>query len=197
MKVKLLKTGEAAEFDDGYAARLIEQGKAVRVEEPKTKEKPELKKAEIPEEVADDLRQKEAEIARLSQQARDAVDNAIKLRQENSKIKRRFDETDLLLQQTQELLDNSQRQLNSLQSAKKLEDDGDTPRNELTLEAFSDAVARFTSTCARLPYMRNAFAVMDDKKRGDYDTLLKTMEGWCAGARKALDTIMLGGMVIE
>lgn len=29
MRIMLLKTGAVAEFDDGYAARLIEQGKAV------------------------------------------------------------------------------------------------------------------------------------------------------------------------
>ena len=28
MRVKILKTGEAREFDDSYAARLIEQGRA-------------------------------------------------------------------------------------------------------------------------------------------------------------------------
>ena len=36
MKVKLLKCGEVKEFNDSYAARLIEQGKAVLPsEEPK------------------------------------------------------------------------------------------------------------------------------------------------------------------
>ena len=29
MKVKIIKTGETAEYNDSYAARLIEQGKAI------------------------------------------------------------------------------------------------------------------------------------------------------------------------
>jgi len=33
MKVKLLATGETATFNDGYAMRLIEQGKAAAVAE--------------------------------------------------------------------------------------------------------------------------------------------------------------------
>ena len=39
MKVKLLDTGEAAVFNDEYAARLIEQGKAVPVFEEQKSEK--------------------------------------------------------------------------------------------------------------------------------------------------------------
>ena len=33
MKVKLLKTGETKDVENGYAVRLIEQGKAVKAEE--------------------------------------------------------------------------------------------------------------------------------------------------------------------
>ena len=40
MKVKFVKTGEIADFDESYATRLIEQGKAVRVKEGPLKEEP-------------------------------------------------------------------------------------------------------------------------------------------------------------
>ena len=39
MKVKLLATGEVVDYNAGYAARLIEQGKAVKAEEPQKKAK--------------------------------------------------------------------------------------------------------------------------------------------------------------
>ncbi|MBR3740532.1 MAG: hypothetical protein IKN04_08735 [Clostridia bacterium] len=49
MKIKMLKTGEIVEHESGYAARLIEQGKAVPappepVEEKPAKGKPTKKK---------------------------------------------------------------------------------------------------------------------------------------------------------
>lgn len=45
MKVKILKTGKAEEYNDSYAMRLIEQGKAVPIHEAK-EEKGKIKKAE-------------------------------------------------------------------------------------------------------------------------------------------------------
>lgn len=46
MKIKMLKTGEVVEYDNAYAVRLIEQGKAVKAEEPQEgkAEKPASKK---------------------------------------------------------------------------------------------------------------------------------------------------------
>jgi len=43
MKVKILNTGKTEEYDDGYAMRLIEQGKAVPAPVPETKGKAEKK----------------------------------------------------------------------------------------------------------------------------------------------------------
>ena len=52
MKVKLLRSGEIAEFHDSYAARLIEQGRAICVpEEPPIMPPPEIKAEEIKEPV--------------------------------------------------------------------------------------------------------------------------------------------------
>ena len=49
MKVTLLKTGEAAEFNDSYCERLIEQGKAVLFKEPPIMEPPVITEPEEPE----------------------------------------------------------------------------------------------------------------------------------------------------
>lgn len=40
MKIKMLKTGEIVERDSGYAARLIEQGKAIPADPEPAIEKP-------------------------------------------------------------------------------------------------------------------------------------------------------------
>lgn len=56
MKVKLLKCGEVKEFNDSYAARLIEQGKAILP--PKEEKKTQAKKTAQAEEKADGKSQK-------------------------------------------------------------------------------------------------------------------------------------------
>ena len=55
MKVKLLKCGEVKEFNDSYAARLIEQGKAIL---PPKEKNTQAKKTEQAEEKADGKSQK-------------------------------------------------------------------------------------------------------------------------------------------
>ena len=45
--------------------------------------------------------------------------------------------------------------------------------------------------------MTAAFSVMDEDERREYDELLKTVEAWVKGSRKALDTVTVEGMVIE
>lgn len=54
MKVKLISNGKTAEFETSYAARLIEQGKAVPVAEKPASEKPRAKAAAKAEEKAAD-----------------------------------------------------------------------------------------------------------------------------------------------
>ena len=56
MKVKLLNCGEIKEFNDSYAARLIEQGKAILP--PKEEKKSQAKKTAQAEENADGKSQK-------------------------------------------------------------------------------------------------------------------------------------------
>ena len=55
MKVKLLKCGEVKEFNDSYAARLIEQGKAIL---PPKENNTQAKKTAQAEEKADGKSQK-------------------------------------------------------------------------------------------------------------------------------------------
>ena len=99
---------------------------------------------------------------------------------------------------TAENYENAQKELRSAREALKHNDDERPKRDELTLDVFSSAVERFTGICGRLPYMRNSFMVMDNATRNSYDELLRTVEGWCAGSRKALNAIMTdGGIIIE
>jgi len=152
---------------------------------------------EISEETAEELRQKDAEITRLSQQATEAVTTANELRRENSKLRRDNDETEALLLQTQELYDQVQRELHSTKSAMAREDDDTPSKIEFSLESFDAAVGEFMRSCARLPYMGSAFSVMDHGQRAGYEQLLRIVEGWCASSREALNTCVKGEIVIE
>jgi len=153
---------------------------------------------EISEETAEELRSKDREIARLGNQATEAVNTATNLRREKAKLQRQLDEQEALLMAASENYERVQKELLSAKEALKRDDTERTTRDELSLDVFSAAVMRFTGTCARLPYMRNSFMVMDNATRNSFDELLRTVEGWCAGSRKALDAIMTdGGIIIE
>lgn len=152
--------------------------------------------SEIPDDVAEDLRRKDADIARLSQQATEAVNTAMELRRENTKLRRDNDETEALLTQTQELYDQSQRELHSAKSAMAREEDDGPSVVEFTIDSFDAAVGEFMRSCARLPYMGAAFAVMDHDQRQGYESILRIVEGWCASSREAINTVS-GGIIIE
>ena len=152
---------------------------------------------EISEETAEELRRKDADIARLSQQATEAVNAANALRRENTTLRRDNDETEALLVQTQALYDQAQRELHSAKSAMARDDDDEIVHNEFSVDSFETAVGEFMRTCARLPYMGSSFAVMDHHLRERYVEVLRVMEGWCSSARNAMNTYANGGIVIE
>lgn len=153
---------------------------------------------EIPEETAEELRAKDQEIERLGHQASEAVNAATDLRREKAKLQRQLDEQEQLLAAAAENYENVQKELRTAKEALKRDDADRMTRDELSLDVFSEAVMRFTGTCARLPYMRNSFMVMDNTTRNSFDELLRTVEGWCAGSRKALNAIMTdGGIIID
>ena len=153
---------------------------------------------EISEETAEELRAKDREIARLGNQATEAMNAAYDLRREKTKLQRQLDEQEALLSAASENYERVQRDLLAAKEALKRDDNERMTRDELSLEVFSSAVMKFTGTCARLPYMRNAFIVMDNATRNSFDELLRTMEGWCVGSRKALNAIMTKeGMIVE
>ena len=86
----------------------------------------------------------------------------------------------------------------NLQSAQARGDAEHDLGDELTLDIFSAAVREFVGLCARMPYMARSFAAMGTKERDGYESLLQTMEGWCAGSRRALDSYSAeGGILIE
>ena len=72
------------------------------------------------------------------------------------------------------------------------------PTDDLSIGVFTSAVREFIGLCARMPYMGRAFDTMDARERERYDEQLRTVEGWAAGARRAMNTYVVeGGVEVE
>ena len=190
------QVGEAVKKARAEAEKEIESERRARRAAEARAEELANRPPEIPDEVADDLREKDAEIKRLALQAQDAIKRAADLQRERDRYKRDYDETDALIKQTQALYDESQRKLREFQSAAAQADAGavdDPLSDKLTLDAFTDAVHRFTGSCSPFPCMTSNFAAMDSKTRDGFNILLRTVEDWCRRSRRALDSAMTGG----
>ena len=76
--------------------------------------------------------------------------------------------------------------------------DGDRPEGDtLTIQVFTAAVREFMAMCASMPYMGAVFADMDEKERRSYDVQLKAIEGWANDSRRALNSYILEGEVVD
>ena len=158
---------------------------------------------QIPQEVTDELRKRseenarlKGEIERIADSARDNLAETMKLRSENAQLTRDVKEQEELLREQQDALNKAQEDLLNYQSAQARGDAEHEHTDELTAEVFGAAVREFMGQCARLPYMGGAFATMGQKERNRYSTALRTIEGFCTQARKALEcTAVEGGIV--
>lgn len=185
------------------ARRDIEQERAWRKEAEK-RARELYEHPEVPEEVAEELRQAQ-ERAKIEKEQHDHFANrARELGNENVRLNREKEawekeradmeaDSDRLAEDYNEL----QRKYNELSSAQRRGDSDRPQSDELTLDVFSAAVREFTGLCARMPYMGAVFEDMDEKKRQSYDVLLRSVEGWAEGARRALDSYILEGEVID
>lgn len=71
------------------------------------------------------------------------------------------------------------------------------PTDDLSIGVFASAVREFIGLCARMPYMGRAFDAMDARERERYDEQLRTVEGWVAGARRAMNTYIVEGGAMD
>lgn len=183
----------------------IEREREARIAAEKRAEELCNRPAEVPEDVIAELRQqrealrsKDAEIQRLAAVGQDSVASQQRLARENSNLQREIRERDAMLEEQQAEYDRVQSELLDLQSAQARGDAEREIADELTLEVLSSAVRQFIGVCARMPHMSNSFRAMPTGQRNSYDELLRVVEGWAAGARKALDSYSPeGGIVIE
>lgn len=183
------------EIDREREARIVAEQRAIAAESRPYAPSPEtearikalMEKAEAQKEFTDNL----------SRRADEADSAYKKARQENEELRREIRERDELIEEQQEEYNRTQAELLSVKSSIAKGDAERMPLDRLTPDAFATAVRAFIGACARLPHMTAAFSAMDYEERREYDELLKTVESWAKESRRALDTVIVEGVVIE
>ena len=112
-----------------------------------------------------------------------------RLRRENADLAREIEEQNELIEDAQRQYDSVRSELLTMQSVAAKGDAERVPVDELTLDVFASAVRQFIGTCARMPHMGHAFSAMTLSEKNAYDELLRTVEGWAANARQAMNTV--------
>lgn len=143
---------------------------------------------EVPPELIDELNKGKAEIARLTDMAKQTLEESQKLRREKAQMQRDMQEQEELLQEQQDAMNRAQEELLNLKSAQARGEAVRPASDELTLDVFSAAVREFMGLCARMPYMNSTFSAMPQREKSEYADLLRTIEGWAKGARQALES---------
>lgn len=189
---------EAVRRERAKAQIEIDREKAARRDAEARADRAERREAEPPQELLDQLRQDRADLKEaqdnaqhFARMAKQAISDKAALERENKRLQADLnDQTDMLKQQ-QEALDQAQEALLSMQSAEARSEGERDTRDELTLQTLSAAVREFIGSCARMPYLGPQFAQMPQRDRSAYRELVQTVEGWCEGARRALDTVVI------
>lgn len=151
---------------------------------------------EVPADVIDELNGKDreieqyrAEVERMSAAQRELIDQRNAMNRSLLEARRELQENAELLDETQQECNRAQAELLNLQSAIAKGDAERAPSDQLTVDVFASAVRQFIGVCARMPHMARTFAIMPLSERNAYDELLRTVEGWVAGSRAAMNTI--------
>ena len=134
----------------------------------------------------------------FAQMAKEAQNQRAAALKDYNRLQADYDEQRGLLEDQQRMINDQQEEIFNLKSAQAR---GDTQRagggDELTAEAFNDAVRDFVGLTARMPYMQTTFAGMTTKEKRGYVEGLRVIEGWLEGARAALMATAVEGVVVN
>lgn len=183
--------------------QLVQERKARKEAEERADEL-EREKDSVPEEVKDNLIRQmnkndelKKEISLAEHENRLLNQEIMSLKRETLSLKRDLEDRDEMLAEAQQEHERVRTELLNMQSAAAKGDAERVPVDEFTVEVFSSAVRQFVGTCARMPHMRNTFAVMALSEKNAYEELLCTVEGWARDARAALNTIDCGEVTVH
>ena len=129
-----------------------------------------------------------------------AADRAAMEREKKSiemELERQQKQFDADMQDQQNAYDQLNQDYLNLKSLQKRGDADRTPGDELSIGVFTSAVREFIGLCACMPYMGRAFDAMDQDEKERFNEQLSAIEGWATGARRALNTLIVEGGVID
>ncbi|MBR3019815.1 MAG: DUF3102 domain-containing protein [Clostridia bacterium] len=183
----------------------ISREREARFEAERRAEALESRPYEMPDDVADELRaqrdriqEAEESAQHFAQLARDVGNAKAALERENRSLQSEIDEMNADMQEQQRAYDEQQKELFALRNAQKQGGADRVPADELTYEVFSAAVREFLGLCASMPFMKGTFSAMPHAEKQRYDILLKSVEGWTEGSRRALESCAVeGGIIVE
>lgn len=125
----------------------------------------------------------------FAEMARKANNEKAQLERERNKALADLDEMNDINRELNEQNKQLYEQVSSLKSAQARGEAARGDSGELTIDAFSRAVRDFMGLVARMPYMQTTFCGMAQGEKEEYAALLRTVEGWTQGARKALNSV--------
>lgn len=152
---------------------------------------------EVPEEVAVELRRQKERIKEAEDDSRHFAELARKLGHENIALEQENKRLQQEQDQQQEDYDKLQAEYLNLKSAQKRGDANAPQDDDLSIGVFTAAVGEFMGVCARMPYMAEAFREMPKDEWRRYDMALRQMEDWIDGAKIALNSRALEGVVLD
>lgn len=156
----------------------------------------EAARAEAREEARQEIDEAVEGQTHFAEMARKANTEKAQAERERNQARAELDEANDLLREQQEQYNALEQQYRNLQSAQARGDAARPEGDDLTLDVFGRAVREFIGLCARMPYMQTTFGAMPQGEKQAYGDLLRTVEGWAQGARKALESVTVEGGVI-
>jgi len=150
----------------------------------------------IPQEILDELEEARKSSDHFAELARKATSEKAQIEREKRQAEADLAEANDILREQQEAMNRAQEELLNLKSAQARGDSVRPSGDDLTIEVFGRAVREFIGLVARMPYMQTTFGAMPQSQKQEYSELLRTVEGWAEGSRRALESVAVEGGVI-
>ena len=144
--------------------------------------------------MVEELRSVKEERDRLQAMASDAIQARMESDRKLSEIQNGAIIDAQLIEQQQNTIDQLNEELNRYRVQEARGEQEHDIGDEMSAERFRRAVHEFMGSVHYVPQMGSAFATMRTDERQVFDTLLRSVEEWTAGARRAMNHVE-GGFI--
>lgn len=202
------KIDEAREEERQKAREAVEAERINgQIQLAKAKEAAEAEKQRTPEivrevvtdpELVAEVERNRAEIERLAEANRAMMENARAWSREKAEMQAEIEENNDIIREQQGALNDAQRELLNLKSARNRGDERLTEGEEMTLDTLQRVVREFMGWVVSMPQMHAAFSQMTEKERRRWREQVDTVRAWAADTIRAMETVNAeGGYSIE